>query len=80
LELLFKDLAKLNHKLNGLMSLGHIRLISDLVDYDIFHGLLLAISENECHNFSIIGHDYLIDEVDSLLIDVSGHHCVLEIL
>jgi hypothetical protein len=80
LELFLEYLAEFNHKLNRLVSLNHIRLIPNLVNDYVLHGLLLAISKDEGDYLSVVGHDQLVYEGHSLLIDVSCHHRVLKVL
>ena len=62
------------------MALNHVRLVSDLVNDDVFHCFFLPCSENEGYDLPVIGHDQLVDKIHSLLIDVTSHDCVFKVL
>jgi hypothetical protein len=62
------------------VSLSHIGFVSYFFNDDIFHGLFLACAKNKGNNLSVIGHDQLVDEVYGLLVNVTGHHGVFQVL
>jgi len=40
----------------------------------------IVIVKDERHDFSVIHHDYLVDQVHKLVINVPGHHRVFQVL
>lgn len=62
------------------MSLLHIGLVSYLLNDDILHGFLLSRSKDESNYLSVVCHDKLIYEINSLFINVASHYSIFKVL